>query len=100
MKNRDKLAQALNNIWIGHCRIWGWKARFDRFAQYDSDSSNQGVKGYGEEEKVRPVVRRWGEGEKIQSEGKKGEDEGVGGVKMVRVGNKEVLVERKGRKRR
>lgn len=35
VKNRDKLGQALNNIWIGDCRVWAREARFDRFAQFD-----------------------------------------------------------------
>jgi len=28
VKNRDKLGQALNNIWIGDCRVWAREARF------------------------------------------------------------------------
>lgn len=32
VRNRDKLSNALNNVWIGHSRIWARGARFDRFA--------------------------------------------------------------------
>ena len=31
VKNRDKLAFALNNVWIGQCCIWAREARYDRF---------------------------------------------------------------------
>ncbi|KEH26171.1 hypothetical protein MTR_5g049880 [Medicago truncatula] len=37
VKNRDKLGQALNNIWIGDCCVWAREARFDRFATFDED---------------------------------------------------------------
>jgi len=41
VKNTDKLAIALNNVWIGQCRIWAREARFDRFA---SGLSKEGMR--------------------------------------------------------
>jgi hypothetical protein len=35
VKNKDKLLQALNNIWLGQYRILAREARFDRFAHND-----------------------------------------------------------------
>ena len=67
VRNKDKLALALNNVWIGHCRIWAREARFDRFAWDKS---------------VLPGVGRF-----LREEGKvvvRVRDEGV---KNVRVGN-------------
>jgi hypothetical protein len=68
VKNTDKLAIALKNVWIGQCRIWAREARFDRFA---SVSSGDGVRKRKDLE-VLPVVRVTGKG-----------------IKNVRVGRKE-----------
>ena len=35
VKNRGKLLQALNNVWLGDCRVLAKEARFDRFAHND-----------------------------------------------------------------
>ena len=35
MKNKTKLLQAVNNVWLGECRVWAKEARFDRFAHND-----------------------------------------------------------------
>lgn len=38
VKNRDKLGHALNNIWIGDCRVWVREAWFNRFADFDENN--------------------------------------------------------------
>ena len=35
VKNKSKLLQALNNVWMGECRFLAKEARFDRFAHND-----------------------------------------------------------------
>lgn len=35
VKNKHKLARALNNVWFNHCCVWAREARFDRFAHND-----------------------------------------------------------------
>jgi len=35
VKNKSKLLQALNNVWMGDCRVFAKEARFDRFAHND-----------------------------------------------------------------
>ena len=37
VKNKSKLSQALNNVWVGDFRIWAKEVRFDRFAHNDVD---------------------------------------------------------------
>jgi len=76
VKNPDKLALALNNVWIGQCRIWAREERFDRFASVCSDD---GRRKRGKEESL-PMVRVTGKGVKNVrvgrlEEGKRGEGE-------------------------
>jgi hypothetical protein len=35
VKNKEKLAQALNNVWIDNNCVWAREAKFDRFAHND-----------------------------------------------------------------
>lgn len=55
VKNRDKLEQALNNIWIDDFRVWAREARFDRFAKHDEEVRDY-RRGEGKVEMTRPVV--------------------------------------------
>ena len=90
LKKKDKLAQALSNVWIGNCRVWAREARFDRFAQFDVDPrvSSNGVREGEAVAKDRKVVRKRGEGEEnIKREGKKAEGKRVEKEKMIKVGN-------------
>jgi hypothetical protein len=85
VRNRDKLALALNNVWIGQCRIWAREARFDRFAS-DSIVVFGDGRIFAEEGKV--VVQVRGEGFKnvrvrIMVEGGRGEGEKNGNVERV-----------------
>jgi len=84
VKNSGKLSQALNNVWIGDCRVWAREARFDRFAQFD-DEPRANLSGVREEEvfgKGREAFRKRGEGkEKIKRERNKAEGKRVGGEK-------------------
>jgi len=36
VKNKFKLSQALNNVWIGEHKVWAREARYDRFERFDS----------------------------------------------------------------
>ena len=40
VKNKIKLLQALNSVWVGKCRVWAKEARFDRFAHNDVSAVN------------------------------------------------------------
>jgi len=79
VRNKDKLTQALNNVWIGDFRVWAREARFDRFAQYDVDSRVPYHGGRRSENggEVKPVVITLKEGvknvrvNKEKAEGKK-----------------------------
>jgi len=78
VKNIDKLAIALNNVWIGQCRIWAREARFDKFAS----GSTKGGRRKQEKVDVLPVTRVTGKGIKnvrvgSREEGKRGEGEKV-----------------------
>jgi len=103
VRNKDKLTQALNNVWIGDFRVWAREARFDRFAQYDVDSRVPYHGGRRSEigEEVRPVVITLQEGvrnvrvSKEKAEGKKPE-----GEKKVTIGEVEVVVGKKSKKKK
>jgi len=76
VKNSDKLALALNNVWIGLCRIWAREARFDRFVSVSLKDGRRKL----EKEESLPVVRVTGKGVKNvrvgrSEEGKRGEGE-------------------------
>jgi hypothetical protein len=102
VKNRDKLGQALNNIWIGDYRVWARVARFDRFAQFDADVKveRSGGREVGRVEEVRPVVITHGVGIKNVRMGKTVVEElGCEGEKIVKVGTVDVNVEQKEKKK-
>ncbi|KEH17565.1 hypothetical protein MTR_0007s0010 [Medicago truncatula] len=63
VKNKDKLAQALNNVWIGEHRVWASEARYDRLVQLDVENrdSINGIRSGWKDEEVRPVVNTHGE---------------------------------------
>lgn len=58
IKYTDKLSQAVNNVWIGECRVWEREARFDRFAHNDVSSMVSSIAVKEEEGKRRVVVCR------------------------------------------
>lgn len=66
VRNKDKLAQDLNNVWIGDFKVWAREAKFDRFAQYDDDHrvSMHGDRRDENGGERRPVVRTNGDGVK------------------------------------
>lgn len=74
VKNKGKLSQALNNVWVGDCRVWAKEARFDRFAHNDVVVVTS-----------KEVVRKEG-GEAVQVESRRGE-----GVHQVRKGDTVVV---------
>ena len=86
---------ALNNVWLGQCRIWAREARFDCFA---SDSNHGYSEGrlLGDEGTVVPVGRVKGVGIKNVRVGKQVEGEIGEGEKII-MGKVEVRVEDKGR---
>ncbi|RHN51175.1 putative nucleotide-binding alpha-beta plait domain-containing protein [Medicago truncatula] len=99
VRNREKLAQALNNVWIGDRKVWAREARFDRFAQYDVENRadvNE-VRRDRTEREVRPMVITHREGVKnvrvrrLEEEAR----EGKGEKKILKVGTVEVNVEKK-----
>jgi len=66
VKNKDKLLQALNSVWIGDCRVWAREARYDRFAHSDAvDFKPENVVVRKEGGEARLGVLKVGEGEKI-----------------------------------
>ena len=89
VKNRDKLALALNNVWIAQCRIWAREARFDRFA---SDSSIVFGDGRIVAEEGNVVVRVRGDGVKNLRVGKTVEGGRDEGGKKGNVGRVELRV--------
>ena len=102
VRNKDKLAQALNNVWIGDLSVWAPEARFDRFAQYDVENrvpirGGKGVENGGE---MRPVVITHGEGVKNVRVSKEKEEvkKSRGRKKMVTIGKVEVNVGKKTKK--
>ena len=59
MKTKVKLAQALNNVWVGDCRVWAREARFDRFAHNDlTFAKNQTDGRLDRGDAVKVVLRR------------------------------------------
>jgi len=83
---RYKLAQALNNVWIGDRKVWARETRFDRFVQYDVKNRVHvnDVRRDETEREVKPVVITHREG-----------------VKNVRVGRlKEEAREKKKKKKK
>jgi RNA recognition motif-containing protein len=108
VKNIEKLSQALNNVWIGDCRVLAKEARFDRFAHNDVKPRDGVVPVEDVTGKGRVMERSMGEGvknirlEQVQKDvdGLERKKEKVDSVKegprsvgkVVRVGNVEVRV--------
>jgi hypothetical protein len=108
VKNKEKLAQALNNVWIDQSCVWAHEAKFDRFAHNDVTPrvSNITVKKTSTQEQL--VVQFRDEGAKLVRRGIQVlgvNDEGVnvrrgqmvmgkngGGGKTVTVGDVKVHV--------
>jgi len=98
VKNRDKLEQTLNDIWIDDCRVWAREARFDRFAKHDEEVRVSGC-GVGKDGTFTPVVLTHGAGVKNVRVGKKEEEERVvDEEKIVKVGLVDVNVEKRRKK--
>jgi len=66
VKNKEKLGQALNNSWIGDCRVWAREARFGRFVQFDEvpRAARSVGRSEGKDVEVKPVVITHGVGVK------------------------------------
>ena len=100
VRNKEKLAQELNNIWMRQCHIWAREARFDRFAynHLEVRVSNDVVR---KEVVVRqPVVRSGIEGVKHVSGGDHKLGEKGEGEKKVMIGSVEVSVVGEGGKKK
>lgn len=98
VRNIEKLASALNNVWIGDHRVWAREARFDRFAQFDVLNKNVVREGrsFGRKEGGSPVVITHREGVKNVRVSKATEEErGREVVDLVKVGTVEVRVGKK-----
>jgi len=99
VRNIDKLALALDNVWIGQCRIWAREARFGQFA-------SESVAGSADGRRLRvegmnlAVVRVKSNCIKNARVGKQTEVVRDEGEKMIIVGKVEVMVEDTGRKKK
>jgi hypothetical protein len=62
VKNKGKLSQSLNSVWVGDFRVWEKVTRFDRIAHNDVDvvKSNTVLRKEGMEDAA--VVSRRGDG--------------------------------------
>jgi len=101
VKNIAKLSQALNNVWLGQCRVIAHEARYDRFAHNDVvrvEEVRDVVKTVKHDNiEVKQVVRVRGEGVKNVRVGKEVVEELGEAENTVRVGKVEVPVIGKGR---
>ena len=98
VKNENKLSQALNNVWIGECRVWAREARYDRFAHNDSIVGIPKEVVRKETAGVRPVRVQKGEGVNKIRLVTKGLEKQIDGESMVRIGKVEVPVGGGGKK--
>ena len=99
VRNRNKLAQALNNVWIGDCRVWAREARFDRFARKDVLGGFAKNSVREEHEGFKAVWEQRGEGGSTRLVATKGvQNLHFDGDRVVRVGNVEVPVRGGGKK--
>jgi len=101
VKNRDKLLQALNNIWIGDYHVWAREARFDRFEKFveGERSDRRGGRGIGKVVEAKPVVITHGVGVKnVRVASATVEDRVSEGEKIVKVGEVDVKVGKKKKK--
>lgn len=99
VRHIDKLALALNNVWIGQCRIWAQEVRYDWFI---TDLVNVNLEGRRVEAdgKVRAVVRVKNDSIKNVRVLKQAEESRAEGEKNIIVGNVEVMLENKERKKK
>jgi hypothetical protein len=100
VRNKEKLAQALNNIWMGQCRIWAREARFDRFAHNDLEVRVSNEVARKEVVVRQPMVRSGVEGVKHVSGGDQKLGEKGEGDKKVTIGSVEVSMVGKGGKKK
>jgi len=100
VRNKEKLAKALNNIWMGQCHIWAREARFDRFAHNHLEVrvSNDVVRK--DVVARQPVVRSGIEGVKHVSGGDQKLGEKGEGEKKVAIGSVEASVVGEGGKKK
>jgi len=98
VKNTVKLTHALNNIWVGDCRVWAREARFDRFAHKDVSVVNLNVVGRNEGGEVRLAVSRKGKGVKNVRLGIAVTEKRVEGDNLVTVGKVKIPVGSTGKK--
>lgn len=96
VRNVDKLALALNNVWIGQCRNWACEARFDQFSS-DSDVVVSEERKVGGGQNGQVVVRVKSVGIKNVRVGKQAEMVRGEGEKTITVGKVEVKVDGVGR---
>jgi hypothetical protein len=92
VKNKLKLSQALNNVWIGDCLVWAHEARYDRFAHNDLSVVTPVVEVKNQAVVVRPVGFRSDEGVTKVLSGIKGVERPVEGDNLMTVGSVEVEV--------
>ena len=98
VKNKIKLSQALNNVWIGEHRVWAREARYDRFERYDSVAFIRKDAVRTEPVGVRHLRARKEEGDKAFTLAKTALEKQRGGQSMVQIGKVEVSVGGGGKK--
>ena len=98
VKNKYKLSKALNNVWIGECRVWAHEARYDRFAHNDSIVVTPEVAERKEREADRLVTVYAGKGTKNQTKGMNVAEKHSEGVNVLRIGKVVVHVGGAGKK--
>ena len=69
VKNKIKLLQALNSVWVGECRVRAKEAMFDRFAHNDVSVVNPKILVRKEGVEVVVAAPRQGEGVKQERKG-------------------------------
>ena len=92
VKNKDKLDQALNNVWFGDWRVWACEARYDRFAHVEGETRVANVVGKKEGGKDSAVIVVKSEGINNVRITKQKEVVQSGGAVSLRVGDVDVPV--------
>jgi len=100
VRNKEKLSQALNNIWMGECRIWAGEAHFDIFGHNDLEVRVSNEVASKEVVVRQPMVRSGVKGVKHVSGGDQKLGEKGEGEKEVTIGSVEASMVGEGEKKK